>query len=39
VGALTGLDWLVRTVSTGGAVVAAAVAVLGVAVLTVPLAR
>lgn len=39
VGALTGLDWLVRTVSAGGAVVAAAVAVVGVAVLTLPLAR
>lgn len=39
VAALTGVNWLVRTVSTGGAVVAAAVAVLGVAVLTLPLAR
>lgn len=39
VAALTGLHWLVRAASTGGTVVAAAVAVLGVAVLTLPLAR
>ncbi len=36
---LTGLDWLVQVASTGGTVVAAAVAILGVVVLTLPLAR
>lgn len=39
VAGLSGVHWLVQGVSAGGTVVAAAVAVLGVVVLTLPLAR